>query len=1679
MRDFADVTVGGNDLLSAAAELAVESIQNLMQSAPDDVAAVFGSSSDLTALINVWGTDGPDLSRIVIVPAEQLGNADAAYAAATDTIFIADAVLETASIQRMVDILTEELGHRIDALVNSVDTSGDEGRVFAALARGDIATVTADDHATVTIDGHGTIDVETTVSVSDSGGFEGSSQTLKLETTEGGEISYRYTHYTIPDRFIIRYEGKNLLDTGFTGGSRSGTIELPKGTSDVLSVIVATDNAGTAWNYDVSVEPNECEDVDPWIISGNGDTFEHNDTTDLCEADSGVIVGRSDGSNPLVTTTGGKSTYNTDKLDVKGTEFFVSIGGESRSLFVGDFDVNLNTGIGAIKETATGTYKLAGQDVKFTSLALLSDVAAFDIEFELPSELGAIPINTDEFFNTALRFSGIGAVPLIGFKINPPGKFEIKKFLGIVDITASGVALEYRAQEDALRFQSKLEFANANWAKGSTGLQKLEADFSGMNYVQVNTDGDIDVVGVIKATTNFGFKGWSIQDLELNINTTTREIGGAGTVGTPFGVKFGEGLTVRPEVQFITSPEFELDKVGLTLDNLNKPIPAYPAFFFQRIGGSVDNFAASNTKPIELAATIGATLGPKIAGTSLALAQGDIKVNKNLIEGMLTTDILTANFKFNSFDAGKFTLAKLTGTNTLDWSKGEFKNVGTLNVLDGFYTVNNTMKFDKDFNFGFAGKAEIGIPNFVPGWAGGGQKIANSNIAIQFTADGNSSNDFAAGWGNVVVNTPWKSYNITLGLRIGFDLEVDLIGGNNIPKTSSWYISPGREYVMLSAEWENDSNAVQVQVIKPDGTVIQEADFAANRIAVVDSFNTPTSRTVIIDAPEEGTWDLEIVDTTGLGAVDYVASGEVESPGFTFTAPPTVQSDGDVDYSFEVDTPSSNVSVTFYYDDDLTELDGLFAGTIGVGDGTGNFTWDATSVVPGTYFLYALVDDGENPITIAESATAVTVGSEADVEIEIDASARDLLPGDTVTYTITATNTSTTDTAENVVAHVTLPGDSNRTAESIAGANSDFADRAYDLGDLAPGETVSMTVEMTIDSTAEASTQLSADALVLSDTYDSNPENDNDAAQSIVVSNASFGTVDLQVTNSLSSVGALTAGQQFSYDITIENVGSTDAVSVVLDEILTNATGVSMSPSFTSSFPNYSVPLPDLAPGEDTTVTVNATAEFAGTILSTSTVSADGFDVTISDNQTVADKLVQGTQPDQADLSVDISTTPSTTDGQANVAVSITNAGPGVGSSIEVEVDIPAGATVLSSNAIQGTFDSTTGIWSLGNMRDNLTRTLNLVLDGPSAVTVTAEVVGVVEDDPDSSPNDGTGDDFASISVPLGSSSLDATPGDDVLIGTGGADTVDALAGDDTITGLGGNDTITTGAGADVIIDTAANFIGDTITDFSLRDKLVFDGQQIGRDDISITRSSLIVGLDIDGDGTEDGTFLLEGNFGSGDLMAVETSTGTTLTFEKYLPTLSEGSEVASGDINGIANQLFLTGTGTGAGGKGFRATLDSKAGAQYDNAIGVYEVDGTGAIVDVQLLANSAQAGGALPDLASVEAGNQLGFFLVQDGAEWANGLAGSDTFSFTNTAGNAATTSDSGELQLRVNGVEADVTVFHSDLDQFNPGGTTHTLSGVTNGGQSLVIGFEDIVGGGDKDYQDVILEVETYIL
>lgn len=167
---------------------------------------------------------------------------------------------------------------------------------------------------------------------------------------------------------------------------------------------------------------------------------------------------------------------------------------------------------------------------------------------------------------------------------------------------------------------------------------------------------------------------------------------------------------------------------------------------------------------------------------------------------------------------------------------------------------------------------------------------------------------------------------------------------------------------------------------------------------------------------------------------------------------------------------------------------------------------------------------------------------------------------------------------------------------------------------------------------------------------------------------------------------------------------------------------------------------------------------------------------------------------------------------------------------------------------------------------------------------------------------------------------------------------------------------------------------------------------------------------------------------------------------------------------------------------------------AGFRNALGMYKVAEDGTITDVQIVFANASAqgsGGSLvPGESTAEvilnAGDQIGFFVISDAVS-RNSLETLTTgsYAFVDAQGNPATLNSSGSLTLvrtAPDGSQSVVqsryttTMFHSaatpeDGYGLNDDNYAHTVGHVNAQDGTITLGFEDLWGGGDNDYDDVV--------
>ncbi|MEO5714168.1 MAG: hypothetical protein ABIT37_11830 [Luteolibacter sp.] len=360
------------------------------------------------------------------------------------------------------------------------------------------------------------------------------------------------------------------------------------------------------------------------------------------------------------------------------------------------------------------------------------------------------------------------------------------------------------------------------------------------------------------------------------------------------------------------------------------------------------------------------------------------------------------------------------------------------------------------------------------------------------------------------------------------------------------------------------------------------------------------------------------------------------------------------------------------------------------------------------------------------------------------------IPGASVTYTITASNSGPSNSPGATVAD-TLPGILSGATWSALGAGGGTATASgsgniNDTVNLPAGGSVTYTVSATVSASATGTLSNTATVSAPGGITDSTPGNNRATDTDTLVP-----TSDLAITKTDGVVNAI-PGNSVTYTITASNAGPSTAtgatVADTLPAIISGATWTAVGAGGGTATASGSGNISDtvnLPVGGSVTYTVTApiSAAATGTLSNTATVSAPGgvTDPTPGNNSaTDTDTLTP-----RADLSI------TKTDGVVNAVpgnsvtytITASNAGPSAASGATVADTLPAvisGATWTAIGAGGGTATAS----GSGNISD----TVNLPVGGSVTYTVTAPI---------SAAATGTLSNTATVSPPAGVT--DPTPG--------------------------------------------------------------------------------------------------------------------------------------------------------------------------------------------------------------------------------------------------------------------------------------------------------------------------------
>ena len=1437
-------------LLDAARTLAAARLQGFLEAhAPTGtlvaaLTSVFPGIDAVSAARHLRAlAAGTDWPAIRLVSAQDLPDGLAAYHAQTGTVLVSDRafVLDAMEPGLVADLLLQELGHHLDALWADADTPGDEGAAFRDLvtgAGGHAPVATGAETGVAWIDGVPTV-VEL-ASAGESGGYEGSQRQVALEGKLDNEISFSFDFYGIPDRFIIRYDGNTIVDTGFVSYDRTDTVTIKRGTADTFEVIVATADEGTAWEYTVTSREAGLPDTSPLLVTAVDGKFEDPDEDGTFTLSGGTVtVGRKDGTATLLRIVGGTVELSEDELKVSGADVYAATGGATDLMFRGGFTMPYEDAATSALD-ATDIYRIGGLDTGLDGFVIRPGQVRFDTSFVMPLQVTGMAIDGEALRTDVLVLGAQGLAfggPSGSLVLPIGGEYNL---LDLFKVETTNHRISYDSPKDLIKYQGK--FSIEAPIRGVD--TKVEVDLAGENFVQIQ-DGKPDLKGSLSLETELKLRVVTFKGFELEIDTTgdPDTIKGTGSIEFPW-------RTTTPELDlslgFVLDP-LAINLIGFQVDDLNLMM-GRPDVYLQKVKLEVENVAPTAKDPVTVTGGVGFTYGPQITigddeGDSI-FDIGKVYIARADLEAAINEDSL----------AGEGTLAlisdsiiKITGGITLDWKEGFLQGDGEIVYLEGLgggiASGQGQVKIDSSFNFSSYGAANVRLPEVSLLGPMQGVSLGSGTAMVNFTNNGIYGDDFIAAWGILPAGLPVIGGRV-IGLRAEFDGTLERIGTANLPPVpeakssvtatgaadigvpdtgsevagtsvtlaeaappTEFLITGDQPSFVMFLSWDGDPLLdPQLRVRRPDGSTVQEADFEANGMAVIAELGSAGTVAVAVGPGTgasfvtRGAWSLTADNAAALGTLSSEAMLMV-IPDDVIQVEGVNAVDAGVEIAYSATSDDAAARTMLFYDTDGVGFDGTpIVSDLGLGTGE-TFVWDPKAVAPGDYYVYAAVmsqhgvpvfDYYETPVTVARGVDLAVTTSLKDVRVDAADSGWYLR----VTYDIEVENRGTRAASGVVVAEAfDLRGSDD---DAIYGYYS-INDGSYnstdlyrkegfslDYGDVAAGATERVSVTLELPYWVEVPVgglEVNHRTTVTSAAFDTDIGNNADDGRvtfydSRIEPPAVVPVADLSVTL-VSTEGGAFVGDDARYTLRVANDGPDAAPSVRLSEYLSGLTSYDITVDgsqvvWDASSSRQSIALGDLAAGASVEVVVSGRVSSAGPRMSSSeVVSGVALDLDPSDNLLTHTRDASVVAVSAADVSLGGSAstvTPAVGD-TVTFDLTVTNSGPNVASSLVVKLDHSAGLVLLSGSGVQGSFDAATGLWTVGNLNPDISRTFTITarVDDLAGLFASAEVVAMGESDPDSTPDNGGGTEDDDVSL------LSARP---ILTATSPVDNAVAVAVD-------------------------------------------------------------------------------------------------------------------------------------------------------------------------------------------------------------------------------------------------------------------------------------------------------------
>ena len=518
---------------------------------------------------------------------------------------------------------------------------------------------------------------------------------------------------------------------------------------------------------------NEIIDLNPLKVEVIDGEFTYNEETLRFETEGTIQIGLTNGVFPLATLKGKASYKENQDFEASGL-LSASIGNLNLPLFDEEFKINIGKSTTSFltdtTQNAIDNFNIPGTEIEFTAIDFTTEGLALEGNLQLPEVFGNAKIALEEenrllIDENGVNFTGLTAeFPDINFKLFNSDLLELE---------ATDLYAEYKhspESERGLTLQGKVVLPQ---------LFNATADFSGNNYIRINSEGKLDFAGSLSVKDvyileqNGNKPNWGVKEAELKFETDEGElqrIDASATVYLP------QKLQISGNIGFAKNQdEWKLNNLGVGASGLNMPIGSTGAYL-QDISGSVANLA----NPIET----------EFRGTTKITGGGEIDFKYSLLdweigyEGSIISFDVDGGFNKDSLDSrgtievlggllsggedGGGVASASVGVN-FNWNEGYIKADGTFNLLAGLISTEQELNINSNFDVFIAGSSTVKMPEFDTGldvnlswdpddfnisWDRNeaGIRLVDTEVGssvLRYTNNGDISDDFVYAWGTV------------------------------------------------------------------------------------------------------------------------------------------------------------------------------------------------------------------------------------------------------------------------------------------------------------------------------------------------------------------------------------------------------------------------------------------------------------------------------------------------------------------------------------------------------------------------------------------------------------------------------------------------------------------------------------------------------------------------------------------------------------------------------------------------------------------------------------------------------------------------------------------------------------------------------------------------------------------